>query len=78
MKKELEYEIYLNCILIQKNIRDCFLIWSKKTNNIRDFIKNKFPNLILTDFYEFAINKNLNSSDVLLISKRKLENYRNI
>ena len=73
MKKQLEYEIILNCILIDKEVRDCFLIWSKKTNNIGNFIKNNFPNLIQTNFQEFAKIKNLYSSDVFLVSKRKLD-----
>jgi hypothetical protein len=73
MRKHLEYEIILNCLLIEKEIRQCFLFWCKKTLKLNNFIKKRFPNLIITDFSEFAKKNNLNSSDVLLISKRYLD-----
>jgi hypothetical protein len=50
MKKRLEYEVLLNCILIEENVRECFLFWCKKTYNIRKYINNLFPNLILNNY----------------------------
>jgi hypothetical protein len=70
MKKRLEYEVLLNCILIEENVRECFLFWCKKTYNIRKYINNLFPNLILNDYVGSNKLLQLNSSDVLLISKR--------
>lgn len=72
MKKHFEYEIILNCILIEKEVRRCFLVWCKKPWKLGSFINRKFPNLILTDYSEFAKKKKLNSSDVFLVSKREL------
>jgi hypothetical protein len=75
MRKNLENEIFLNCILIENNVRECFLIWCKKTLNMPNFIKNNFPKLILTSYNEFSDKNNLKSCDVLLISKRVLNKY---
>jgi predicted transcriptional regulator len=75
MKKRLEYEVLLNCILIEENVRDCFLFWCKKTYNIRKYINNLFPNLILNNYVGSNKLLQLNSSDVLLISKRIINLY---
>jgi hypothetical protein len=70
MKKRLEYEVLLNCILIEENVRECFLFWCKKTYHIRKYINNLFPNLILNNYTGSNKLLQINSSDVLLISKR--------
>ena len=70
MKKRLEYEVLLNCILIEENVRECFLFWCKKKYNIKKYINNLFPTLILNDYAGSNKLLQLNSSDVLLISKR--------
>jgi len=75
MKKRLEYEVLLNCILIEENVRDCFLFWCKKTYKIRNYINNLFPHLILNNYVGSNKLLQLNSSDVLLISKRIINPY---
>ena len=75
MKKRLEYEVLLNCILIEENVRDCFLFWCKKTYNIRNYINNLFPYLILNNYVGSNKLLQLNSSDVILISKRIINSY---
>ncbi len=73
MKKNLQYEIILNCILIEKEVRECYLVWCKKQWKLGSFINKNFPNLVLTEFSEFLKKKNLNSCDAYLVSKRNLD-----
>ncbi len=73
MKDHFKYQILLNCILIQENFRECFLIWGKKSLNIPNLIKTNFPNLILNDCITFAKNHKLEHNDVILVSKRIVE-----
>ena len=73
MKKRLEYEVLLNCILIEENIRKCFFFWCKKTFKICDYINKFFPNLILNRYKGSNKLLQLESSDVLLISKKIIE-----
>lgn len=75
MKKRLEYEVLLNCILIEENVRECFLFWCKKTYNIKNYINNLFPHLILNNYAGSNKLLQLNSSDVLLISKKIINSY---
>ena len=70
MKKLLEYEVLLNCILIEEGFRDCFLFWCRKTYKICDYINKLFPNLILNRYTGSNKLLELKNSDVLLISKR--------
>lgn len=70
MKKRLEYEVLLNCILIEENIRTCFLFWCKKTYKISEYITKLFPNFVINRYYGSNKLLQLDSSDVLLISKR--------
>lgn len=70
MRKQLEYEVLLNCILIEEDVRECFLFWCKKTLKICEYINNLFPNLILNKYKGSNKLLQLESSDVLLISKR--------
>lgn len=69
MKKKLEYEVLLNCILIDENVRECFLFWCKKTHKISQYIHKLFPNLCINKF-ESNNKFQFETSDVLLISKR--------
>jgi hypothetical protein len=69
MKKRLEYEILLNCILVEENVRNCFFIWCKKTFKICEYINKLFPNLILNKYEGSNKLLQLEKSDVLLISK---------
>jgi hypothetical protein len=73
MRKRLEYEILLNCILIEEDIRKCFLFWCKKTLKVGDYIKRLFPNLILNKYLGQNKLLQLESSDVLLISKNIIQ-----
>jgi hypothetical protein len=50
MRKRLEYELLLNCILVEENVRNCFFIWCKKTLKICEYINKLFPNLILNKY----------------------------
>jgi len=70
MRKQLEYEVVLNCILIEEDVRECFLFWCKKTLKICEYINNLFPNLILNKYKGSNKLLQLDSSDVLLISKK--------
>jgi hypothetical protein len=69
MRKRLEYEILLNCILVEENVRNCFFIWCKKTFKICEYINKLFPNLVLNKYEGSNKLLQLESSDVLLISK---------
>jgi hypothetical protein len=69
MRKRLEYEILLNCILVEENVRNCFFIWCKKTFKICEYINKLFPNLILNKYEGSNKLLQLEKSDVLLISK---------
>ena len=70
MKKLLEYEVLLNCVLIEEGFRDCFLFWCRKTYKISNYINKLFPNLILNRYAGSNKLLELKNSDVLLISKR--------
>ena len=70
MKKLLQYEVLLNCVLIEEGFRDCFLFWCRKTYKICDYINKLFPNLILNRYTGSNKLLELKNSDVLLISKR--------
>jgi len=69
MRKRLEYEILLNCMLVEENVRNCFFIWCKKTFKICEYINKLFPNLVLNKYEGSNKLLQLESSDVLLISK---------
>ena len=69
MRERLEYEILLNCILVEENVRNCFFIWCKKTFKICEYINKLFPNLILNKYEGSNKLLQLEKSDVLLISK---------
>jgi hypothetical protein len=68
MKKHLEYEVLLNCILIESDVRECFLFWCRKTLKIKKFITKLFPDLVINKYSGF--NNFQEKCDVLLISKR--------
>lgn len=70
MKKNLEYEVFLNCILIEEDVRECFLFWCKKSYKVKDYINKIFPNLIINECLKFAEEKKLENNDVVLVSKR--------
>lgn len=70
MKKLLQYEVLLNCILIEEGFRECFLFWCRKTYKISDYINKLFPTLILNKYAGSNKLLELKNSDVLLISKR--------
>lgn len=73
MNKKLELLILLNCILIEDNIRECFLHWCKKTHNMIKYITNRFPNLKLNEHLGKHIYSQFETCDVVLVSKRKVE-----
>lgn len=73
MKEKLKYEVYLNCILIEEDVRECFFFWCKKTYKISEYINKLFPNLILNKYEGSNKLLQLKTSDVLLISKRIIE-----
>ena len=73
MRDRLKYEVLLNCILIQEDVRPCFFFWCKKTLKITNFINKFFPNLILNKYEGSNKLLQLESSDVLLISKRIIQ-----
>ena len=66
----MSYLILLNCVLIEENVRDCFLFWCKKTYKVKDYINKLFPNLIINDYIHFNNFCKFDTSDVILISKR--------
>jgi len=70
MKQDLEYEVFLNCILIEEGVRECFLFWCKKSYKVKDYINKIFPNLIINECLKFAEDKQLLNNDVVLVSKR--------
>jgi methionine salvage enolase-phosphatase E1 len=70
MKKLLQYEVLLNCVLIEEGFRDCFLFWCRYTYKISDYINKLFPTLILNRYAGSNKLLQLKNSDVLLISKR--------
>ena len=67
MRKEVEYLVLLNCVLIEEDVRECFLFWCKKTIKITDYINDLFPNLVVN---ECTLFNKFSTSDVILVSKR--------
>ena len=40
MKKYIKYLVRLNCILIEEDVRECFLFWCKKTLKVIEYINS--------------------------------------
>jgi len=68
MRKDIHYLVLLNCILIEEDVRDCFLFWCKKTIKVIDYINKVFPNLIVNK--DYSLFKEFETSDVIIVSKR--------
>jgi hypothetical protein len=70
MKKYIKYLVQLNCILIEEDVRECFLFWCKKTLKIIEYINRSFPNLIINESDNINVCKEFKTCDVILVSKR--------
>ena len=68
MRKDIHYLVLLNCILIEEDVRECFLFWCKKTIKIIDYINKVFPNLVVNK--DYSLFKEFETSDVIIVSKR--------
>jgi hypothetical protein len=68
MRKDIHYLVLLNCILIEEDVRECFLFWCKKTIKVIDYINKVFPNLIVNK--DYSLFKEFKTSDVIIVSKR--------
>jgi len=75
MKKYIKYLVQLNCILIEEDVRECFLFWCKKTLKIIEYIKGSFPNLIINESDNINVCKQFKTCDVILVSKRIIYPY---
>jgi len=70
MKKYIKYLVQLNCILIEEDVRECFLFWCKKTLKVIEYINESFPNLIINESDDINVCKQFRTCDVILVSKR--------
>jgi len=75
MKKYIKYLVQLNCILIEEDVRECFLFWCKKTLKIIEYINKSFPNLIINESDNINVCKEFKTCDVILVSKRIIYPY---
>lgn len=71
MRKDIEYLVLLNCILIEEDVRECFLFWCKKTINVINYINKVFPNLVVNK--DYSLFKEFETSDVIIVSKRIIQ-----
>ena len=58
MRERLKYEVLLNCILIQEDVRPCFFFWCKKTLKISNFIKYMFSAEVCYSFWVQTVLEN--------------------
>ena len=70
MKKYIKYLVQLNCILIEEDVRECFLFWCKKTLKVIEYINRSFPNLIINESANINVCKEFKTCDVIIVSKR--------